>query len=653
RGRAATARSDQFGFAASLYFALSGQSVYATLDTTDAAPSPDPQRLAQGLHDLPARTRQALLRALRLEPHQRFESMEALLAELSARRPRWILPSVAAVGLTGSLAWLMLGDPAPCPGDDFEPWTAADVRALSQASGKDPSSARDVNDAIDGFGRDHARLYALRAAACEAARRDPTAEHLEQAACVERQWSAYREVRAALMGSAPPQSTTITTQIDALAPPDSCRRTSPDRSPTIPSHEEIGGPIEALIDDGRIDEALDAIDAHQDTATPSRRAILQRLRGTAYTFAGRDAAARNAFRRAMAQADSLPDDTVAATVLLGVARGTLLVDGDVEAATLLRERAHARMPLDTMGPALRRADDELAVFLALRAGRIGEVVERLSPLLDRADDELPHHSKTVVDFASLAAAATRQRSNDIAAAAAERCVEFPGERNVTALAAVADCRLTLARLASDQGDWTRVVDQVHAAFGLASTPRMGSVLTARIHHRGADLLARAGRHDAAVTAYERAIEDSKSEDGRHTRVSAASLADLGRVHERAGDLDLAETAMRQSAAVSAVLAPDTYDHALTMAMLGHVLSAKGEPEAAVVAYDQSLACKDAQHDERLSANIRLVRAIAVSAAGDTVDCPQVRADLALMPAEDSPDYVLVAALAERCADAED
>ena len=97
----ATAHGDQYSFCASLVEAL--------------LPELQPPDLDDALRrrGVSAHVRRALARGLRDDPKQRFPTMEALLAELSPRRRRLLVPAAAAVAAIGSLAGFLAPERAP------------------------------------------------------------------------------------------------------------------------------------------------------------------------------------------------------------------------------------------------------------------------------------------------------------------------------------------------------------------------------------------------------------------------------------------------------------------------------------------------------------------------------------------------------------
>jgi tetratricopeptide (TPR) repeat protein len=110
RGEAADERSDQFAFCVALYEALYGERPFAgdTLVALKAAVSTGAVRPAAKESQVPAWLRRILLRGLRVDPTERFASMDQLLAALSRHRNanRWRIAAVAAMIATAGAATL-------------------------------------------------------------------------------------------------------------------------------------------------------------------------------------------------------------------------------------------------------------------------------------------------------------------------------------------------------------------------------------------------------------------------------------------------------------------------------------------------------------------------------------------------------------------
>jgi len=144
-GRLGDHRMDQFSFCLCLYWALLGhppfgggtfqerrRTVPLGLDTAAR------ERLSRARH-VPVRVRRALLRGLSVDPTERFESMELLLAELAERRswPWWLVSLPLAVGLgLGALAMSEVHEEEPCDGAQAAlegTWGPEHRRALADA----------------------------------------------------------------------------------------------------------------------------------------------------------------------------------------------------------------------------------------------------------------------------------------------------------------------------------------------------------------------------------------------------------------------------------------------------------------------------------------------------------------------------------------
>jgi len=101
RGGAATVASDQFSFCVALYEALwrqppfPGDTVQALFSSVTRGALVPPPRQPR----VPPRVRDAVVRGLAVDPGARWPSMQALLAELTARRSRWVVAGAGGVGL--------------------------------------------------------------------------------------------------------------------------------------------------------------------------------------------------------------------------------------------------------------------------------------------------------------------------------------------------------------------------------------------------------------------------------------------------------------------------------------------------------------------------------------------------------------------------
>jgi serine/threonine-protein kinase len=281
RGEPATARADQFAFAVALYEALYGEvpfagetyQVYA--DNVLAGKINEPPRGSS----VPANLRRVLVRALSVEPSDRYPDMDAMLAQLSrdpASRRTLVLGAAAAAIMIGGGAVALYerasADPCAAAGAPIAAWSNSARTALRLAF-----AASMAPEAESNFSHT-AQLFDDRANALRTARRDAceaTAVHHEQSVdlldrrvqCLDRRAAELANLIDVL--SDHPDATTIEKAPDAaaslgpLAPcadrdlllADQPRPTTPAMSAGVASLEAQLARAHALRDAGKINEA--------------------------------------------------------------------------------------------------------------------------------------------------------------------------------------------------------------------------------------------------------------------------------------------------------------------------------------------------------------------------------------------------------------
>ncbi len=125
RGHEADARSDQFGFCASLYEALYAERPFAggSLAALSVSLAGDEVRPAPDGHSVPEAVRAVILRGLASDPDARWPSMDALLEALErtvgSPRSSWqtTLGMVGAVAIAGAVLWSQNAT-RPCEGGE-------------------------------------------------------------------------------------------------------------------------------------------------------------------------------------------------------------------------------------------------------------------------------------------------------------------------------------------------------------------------------------------------------------------------------------------------------------------------------------------------------------------------------------------------------
>jgi tetratricopeptide (TPR) repeat protein len=167
--------SDQFSFAVALYQALWGSWPYPGANDFMVRESVLEGRLVEPPESaVPASVRAAVLRALSREPDKRFPSMSELLAALTPRPPRRVLPyviagaiSIAAVGAVGAMILARGGQAqALCTGferDLVGLWDAPRKEAVRKAV--DADAWPSVERVFDAYATD---LVTHKTAACRA-----------------------------------------------------------------------------------------------------------------------------------------------------------------------------------------------------------------------------------------------------------------------------------------------------------------------------------------------------------------------------------------------------------------------------------------------------------------------------------------------------
>jgi len=223
RGERADARSDQWGYCASLWEALAGVPAFpgdlvTALDRGSAPRAPaEPDRADR----IPRRVRRLLLRGLAHDPSDRWPSMRSLVSALDGGRRRRAR-ATAAVLVAGAAAGIALGigfgvgsarGPEPCAaagGELAATWNQARRTRVAAALAAYPRSAvRSIDRLLD----DHAGGWLeARRAACLAAERAPGEAALATACLGERRVA----LEAALAGlERPPRDPVLA--LDAVA----------------------------------------------------------------------------------------------------------------------------------------------------------------------------------------------------------------------------------------------------------------------------------------------------------------------------------------------------------------------------------------------------------------------------------------------------
>jgi tetratricopeptide (TPR) repeat protein/predicted Ser/Thr protein kinase len=210
RGASVDGRTDQYAFAVALYEALVGERPFAGRGVVD--------RFKEGFEftcpadsPLPKRLQRAITRALAAAPEQRFPSMDALLAALTAdpwRGWRRAGASLAIVGVAAGLGFGLISRPEPCTGAAAQiagAWSADSRSAVTAALAQEGAAGAGVGlltEFLDGYTRGWATTH--REACLAHVRGESSAEALDlRMRCLQRARAGLEALVAALRGGGP------------------------------------------------------------------------------------------------------------------------------------------------------------------------------------------------------------------------------------------------------------------------------------------------------------------------------------------------------------------------------------------------------------------------------------------------------------------
>jgi tetratricopeptide (TPR) repeat protein len=466
---------------------------------------------------VPTRIRRAVRRGLAEDPAQRHDGMLELLAELSPRTGRGVLPwaVLAGVAVAGGWAWSTSAEAVePCPKVTLDgAWTDADREAVAASLESWPDAATWLRRIDDGIGRYLARWEEVHLDACRATRVRKTRSEANMRAtmaCLEdrqRDLRAVVEVLGELSEEAGPSAIDSVRQ---LAPIDECwKAVEVDAAASAERASEAflqhWSRVRALTDAGDFARAMPAADALWDRAQAEPpRAQAQAALAQAWVRVNRGevVAAEDALHRAAVAADLAGADSIRAEALI----------------------------LSTFAVG----------YAAARPAEGERIAQRAHALLDRIDAGAIPRAR-LWRYRGL----TFQRQGDFtrAAAAQQRAAEILEQARLRghpeyakALIELGNAHRTLRELDRAEEEYRQALEVQRDALG----PRHPHVANT-IHGLG-DVLENQRRHEEALELYEEARAAMVRAFGpEHVHVAAVELAiaqcllALGRTEEgRAG-----------------------------------------------------------------------------------------------------------------------
>jgi tetratricopeptide (TPR) repeat protein len=607
----ADARSDQFAFCVSLYWALYRQFPFDKR-TDEKLP---PLREAPPHARVPRWLRSVILRGLSADVEARFPSMDALLSALSYDpdriRRRWLSVVaagtliVAAVGVTyharRQQQSLCTGSTQLLAGVWNDSRRDGVHRAFS-ATGT-PYAERvfqTVRDALDGYAR---RWVAMRTDACEATR--VRGEQSEELLDLRMDCLAEKreELRALVDVFAQADASVVEKAVHAasgLGELDACANAAALKSPVRPPTDaRVRSQVEAVRTQLARAKALEEAGRYPDGLTVASVAVTEATRigyrpleaearvrlGSLQDRNGKQPESEETLIDAVAQAQTVRHDEAAAQALVK------LVLVDYRQARYREAHHYATLAKATLDRAGSDALERATLFsnrgnVYWDEGKNEEAREQYAAALALREKKLgPEHPEVAMTLDNLANVLFAQ-------ARYEQAMEY--HRRALAILEKTlgpdhpDVALALSNIAInllERGQWDDRVLAYHrralAIWERAEGPEHPDLALA-LNGIG-DVLARQGRYDEAIASYQRALAVLEKAVGPEHPDVAVSLQGLGELLFRQGKYDQASARYRRALAIrEKASGPDS-------AMIAEVVNGLGAVSIAQGRYDQALA----------------------------------------------------------------
>jgi serine/threonine protein kinase len=576
----ADARSDQFCFCVSLYWALYQQLPFDKRDDARLPPLRDPPAGSR----VPRWIRQVLARGLSASTNARYPSMQELLDALghdpARERRRWLV-AAGAVAMIGAVMGLTVRsrrqDERVCAGAEQKlagVWNTGRKDAIRHAflaSGK-PYAAdmvRTVTDMLDDYARDWAAMHQ---SACQATRvRGEQSEELLdlRMECLrerQRELGSLVELFSSADGKLVQRAVDAT---QALTPLDGCANTAALKTPVrMPTAPEARAQVEKLLDriargraisaSGRYVELLVWSKAIVDDAKaihhePTRARALH-LYGQAQLANGDNAGAEVTLKEGLLAAEAGRDDDTAARVCVELSNTTRETLSHFPESLAWTE--HARAWLERSGG----QDTSLAITIERSTGSLLEMWGKFA-------EARPHFEREL----ELAQKIFGAESSQVGIGLAE-----------------------VGLVSYDLAKYDVALDYLQRALAVQEKavgtkhPNVGKTLN-NLSMVDNEL----GRFRESVDALTRAQHIFEASYPPGHRVLAAITINLGAAYELLGRYDDALQLLREHvASEKKSLGPDHPDVADTLTILGSVLNRKGRYTEALPLEQEALAIQE-------------------------------------------------------------
>jgi serine/threonine protein kinase/tetratricopeptide (TPR) repeat protein len=620
-GGAATGKSDQFALCAALYHAVAGVEPFAgdgpeaILESIRAGRITPP---APG-REVPAWLDALLRRGMSAAPEARYESMDALLAELDTgrtrrlRQIRYAAIALAVLGSFGLGAFYALADDGACADSQARMdavWNEGVVKSMAaafEASGAPEAQATHtrVVGLLDGYARS---WVAMTQDACDDTLERKTQSQAaldDRTQCLSERLLALQALTRALGNATERSVVENAVNAAALLPSvESCAEAGrgTEAAPARPGDVSKGDaetpvPITGLeteladaaaqVDLGQAGRVADAVPKLLERAQASQRPALQArallLQARALRARGEHGRAEASLRQALPLAEQAKDVDLAAGLWIQLLTSVGMDQGRAREALELRPAAEAAVASARV-PAVYEAEllGRLAAVLT-QLGRHDEaraLIDRVPPLLAKVRG--PESIDEIAPLETLGALLQHQGQHREALAPLERALtlterHFGREhiRQVPVLMALGASHLALGQPESALSSFAHARD-IEQAFHGANTARAAEIALAigRAHYWQ-------GLYEQAVTALERALDIGTKLHGADDPRLVSALRLLAEVRAARGEHDqareLLERALASCERARGAEHPDTLQ---VRAELGGVLAEIGAADRA-------------------------------------------------------------------------
>jgi tetratricopeptide (TPR) repeat protein len=606
-GGAVEARADQFAFAVALYEALYGQHPQDEAGAPDARGS-TPAR-APATRRGPHRIRRALLRALSLEPADRFPSMAALLARIEPRPAALAGVAVGAAAVAGLIfAFAVRGGAPPvdpCSGGPARlagAWQAArraEIERAFAATGRPGAveAAARAAERFDAFGQAWLTMY--RDACLASARGEQSPALLDRRmACLDRGLDQLRGRASLLAGKVDGEVVDRALDVAELEPLDRCADArallGAAAPPTDPARRADIDEIDAAIDRviladraGRVDDAVkaarDAIERARAVDHPPLLARAAQALGEALNHAQRHTDAEAALHEALKAAERAGDDPRAAAVLVLL---TSVVG--VRQSRFTEGRTLAKLADAAISRAGDAAGSDLAIRLlmaeagiTLREGKPREAEALYRRALDERRETAKEDDLRLGDIHNnLGATLDQQSRHDEARAHTRITLDLRRRLLGEAHPLIGEAYANLAISYHREGRYSDARPAYERSLAILS--RIPGYTTASVTEGLGVLESERGNHAAAIRHLEATLAERRERLGVSHPHVASALNFLGGAHLAAGHHAVALQHIREGAVIARRSVGEAhYFYGVALSTLGDALRRSGRPREAI------------------------------------------------------------------------